>query len=304
MKKTDDVLINTRDKDIRKNVWWGMAINIALTVLKMVVGVMYGSRALVSDAFHSFSDFFTDAIIILGSHFWSRPPDAEHPYGHRRLETIVSIVVGTLLAAAGIGIGWNAVHALMHNATVVPPGWVAFWIAVLSIVSKEWLYHWTVAVGKRTKSLALVANAWHHRSDALSSIPVALAIAGSRIFPALSFLDSLGAILVSLLLVQVAYRIVRPAFDELLESGAPSELAKEIETVARGVEGVKDVHSVRTRYFGSQLMVDMHVLVDPRLTVQEGHAISSEVCKALHVHTSEIIEVLNHIEPYEGEAKR
>lgn len=300
MMNTD--LINdpvARERAIRSNVWWGMGLNILLTLCKLVVGFLTQSRALISDAVHSFSDFFTDGVILVGSRYWSQPPDAGHPYGHRRIETLITALVGGVLAVAGFVIGADAIGAILHADKVEVPGWSAFWIAILSIFSKEWLYRWTTAVGRRTGSLALQANAWHHRSDAISSIPVALAIAASHISPSLRFLDSVGALVVSGLLMQVAWHIMRPAFGELAEIGAPKALTDEIERLARAVPGVKDVHSIRTHYYGAKLFVDMHILVDPSIPVREGHAIASRVCDALHGHYQSIFDVLTHLEPYE-----
>jgi cation diffusion facilitator family transporter len=297
-----DVINKMRDAAIRRNVIWGMVINIVLTALKLFVGISVKSRALISDAIHSFSDLFTDVIILVGARYWSRPPDAEHPYGHRRIETFVTVIVGSVLALAAVMLGGEAFNALRHpgGSPPSPPGWAAFWVAIVSVVVKEALYQWTAAVGRKTRSLALQANAWHHRSDALSSIPVALAIAGSRLFPALAFLDSVGAIIVAFMLLHVAYRIMRPAIGELMEIGAPPALARSIASTARGVPGVLNIHSIRTRYSGARLMVDMHVMVDPDLPVREGHAISSRICDAIHRHSSETLEVLIHIEPFDA----
>jgi len=281
-----------------------MVINIVLMVVKSLAGWATGSRALISDAVHSFSDFFTDAVILLGSRFWSEPPDTNHPYGHRRIETLTSITVGLTLAGVGLYIAWDAILALTRETARHPPGWIAFWIAILSIVFKEALYRWTVSVARKTECLALHANAWHHRSDAFSSIPVAIAIAGAHLIPGLRFLDNVGAIIVAVLLIQVSYRIVRPALDEVSEIGAPHDLLHDIEARARNVSGVKDVHAVRTRYIGSKMLVDMHVLVDPALTVEQGHAIASQVCAELHTHVNNIVEVLTHIEPFGIERKR
>lgn len=275
-----------------------MFINIALMSLKFAAGWAMGSRALVSDAVHSFSDFFTDAVILLGARFWSQPPDANHPYGHRRIETLISITVGLTLTLVGLLIAWDAILALTRDNMREPPGWLAFWIAIISVISKEALYRWTVNVARKTECLALHANAWHHRSDAFSSIPVALAIAGAHLIPSLRFLDSVGAIIVAVLLIQVSYRIVRPAIDEISEIGAPRDLMHDIEARARNVQGVLDVHAVRTRYIGSKMLVDMHILVAPSLTVEQGHAIASRVCDELHAHVSNIVEVLTHIEPF------
>ena len=290
-----------RESLIRKNIWIGMILSALLVVFKVAIGITYNSRAVIMDGFHSLSDFSTDIIILLGAKYWSQPPDAEHPYGHRRIETIVTLIIGGVLLLAGLGMGVSAMHTLVIKHEVASlPGWPAFWIAVVSVVSKEWLYQWTKRVGRKTRSLALQANAWHHRSDALSSIPVAIVVFAARFWPKLAFLDSVGAIVVAAFIIQVAYKIVRPAFNELLEFGAPRQMTEDLVQLAKSVPGVLEVHGIRSRYAGANLFIDLHVMVDPNLSVKEGHAITSRVCNAIHAHTQNVIEVLVHLEAYKG----
>ena len=180
------------------------------------------------------------------------------------------------------------------------PGWIAFAVTVAAIVSKDWLYRWTFAVGKRRHSVALQANAWHHRSDALSSIPVAVVVVVALFWPSLAFLDSVGAVVVAVFLFQAAYKIIRPSLNELLEFGAPVALRRDIEALAMGVPGVLSVHAIRSRYAGSELFVDLHIQVDPQMTVEDGHAISSKVCDLIHRHAPNVLDVLVHLEPYKG----
>jgi cation diffusion facilitator family transporter len=287
-----------RESLIRKNIWVGMILSAFLVVFKVAIGIAYNSRAVIMDGFHSLSDFSTDIIILFGARYWSQPPDAEHPYGHRRIETIVTLIIGGILLLAGVWMGISAIHALVIQHETATPGWPAFWVAVISVVSKEWLYQWTKRVGRKTHSLALQANAWHHRSDALSSIPVAIVVFAARFWPQLAFLDSVGAAIVAAFLLQAAYKIVRPAFNEILEFGAPRQMMADIVQLAKDVPGVMNVHGIRSRYAGANLFIDLHVMVNPKLTVEEGHAITSKVCDVIHANTQNVIEVLVHLEAY------
>ncbi len=289
-----------RDRDVRRCVWIGMGVNAAVMALKLLAGLLAGSRALIADAAHSLTDIATDVALLVGSGYWSRPPDTLHPYGHRRFETLFALAIGGTLGAAGFAIGWRAAVALADaTATARAPGGAAFVVALVCLAAKEALFRWTHRWARRTHSLALQANAWHHRSDALSTIPVAIAVGVARLSPRLSFLDSVGALVVSVLLLQAAWRIMRPAFGEITELGAPRTLIGEIERLARRTGGVLDVHAIRTRYAAGRVRVDLHVLVDPATSVREGHRISSHVCDAIHAHVEDVIEVLVHIEPFD-----
>ena len=191
---------SSREKRVRRVTWIGLLTNFALSGLKFAAGYFGRSQALIADAIHSLTDTTTDIAVIAGSHYWSRPPDDCHPYGHRRLETLVTAFIGIVLAGAGIGIGWEAISTLhMHQAE--PPGWFALYAAMASIVIKEVLYRWTAKVGKTIKSPALAANAWHHRTDAISSLPVLIAVGGALIFPTWAFLDHVGAAIVSIFIL-------------------------------------------------------------------------------------------------------
>ncbi len=241
---------------VRRVTWAGLAINLGLSAFKLVAGLAGHSQAILADAVHSLSDSSTDIAILVGSAFWSRPPDEEHPYGHRRIETVISIAVGLALAVAGIGI---AAHGLVtirqpHETT---PGRVAFVAALVSILVKEALYRWTRSEGRRLHSLSLQANAWHHRSDALSSVPAALAVAGAIFLPSWQVLDHIGAVVVAVFIFQAAYSISRQGVRELVDQGAPAALRNEIMSIARSTEGVREVHALRTRYIGSRIQLDL-----------------------------------------------
>ncbi|MFH1998929.1 MAG: cation diffusion facilitator family transporter, partial [Planctomycetota bacterium] len=184
-----------KDRQIKKLTWAGLIMNIGLSALKFACGLLGNSQALVADAVHSLSDIITDLAILLGIRYWSRPADASHPHGHRQVETVVTLTIGFILAFVAFGLLWNAIETLREQDDA-SPGWIALVAAFISIVSKELLYRWTVATGIRIRSMPLIANAWHHRSDAFSSIPVLVAVAGAAIDPSWAFLDHIGALIV------------------------------------------------------------------------------------------------------------
>jgi cation diffusion facilitator family transporter len=295
-RKIDGHANPARERYVRKVTWIGLVTNIGLSGLKFAAGYFGRSQALVADAIHSLTDTTTDIAIIAGSHYWSRPADENHPYGHRRLETLVTAFIGVMLVAAGIGIGWEAIFTL-HNNQAAPPGWIAFFAAMASIVVKEVLYRWTAAVGKKIKSPAIAANAWHHRTDAISSLPVLMAVGGALVFPAWSFLDRVGAVIVSIFILHAAIKIIWPAVGELIDAGAPEEIQKKIMEIAANTMGVREVHAVRSRYISSSITVDLHIVVDGSISVREGHTIADSVEDNITCGIPEILEVVVHVDP-------
>ncbi len=283
-------------REIRRITWVGLCANVCLSAAKFAGGILGGSQAVVADAVHSLSDTTSDVAILVGVRYWSAPPDKSHPHGHRRIETAISLFIGALLVSVAVGIAGHALKGLQEGGGEAP-GWIAFIVALVSIVSKEILYHWTVDVGKRTKSSALIANAWHHRSDAVSSIPAALAVLGTRLNASWFFLDTVGAVVVSLFIFHAAFRIAWPALTQLTDAGAPENDRKVITQLALDNQGVRKVHAVRTRYIGSGLQVDLHVLIDGDLTVREGHTISGTVEKRLLEDGPDVVDAIVHIEP-------
>ena len=283
---------------VRRITWIGLVINVGLSGLKFVVGVVGASQAVIADAFHSLSDLATDVVVLFGVKYWSVPPDEEHPYGHRRIEALITAVIGLVLAGVGVGIGYKAISTV-RDLHVRQPGWVAATGPALSIVLKELLYQWTVAIGRRVKSSAVIANAWHHRSDAMSSVPALLAVILSRYNPEWAFLDHVGALIVALFILKVSWDIVMPSLGELIDRGATLQDRVRIRQIVRDVAGVRSLHAVRTRRFGSHLHVDLHVLVDPELSVRAGHDISEEVKRALMEREPRVLDVVVHLEPAE-----
>lgn len=276
--------------------WVGVMGNLALAAFKLTAGVIGHSHAVVADAVHSLSDLVTDFAVIAGVHFWSKPADENHPHGHQRIETLVTVAIGVVLALVALGIGWDAVSSA-HGHDEPTPTVIALVAALVSIVSKEALYRWTAVVGLRARSPALVANAWHHRSDAFSSVPAGAAVAVSLIDPRLAIVDRIGAVAVCLFILWAAWRISAPALAQLIDTAAPAEEREQLERLALSVPGVRDAHALRTRYVGSNLAVDLHVVVDPALSVEEGHAIGEAVKRTLIASGSSVEDVLVKVEP-------
>ncbi|MDX1707299.1 MAG: cation diffusion facilitator family transporter [Desulfobacterales bacterium] len=294
----DEPHFDTRAQIIRKVTWVGLFINLGLAVIKFSAGIWGRSQALVADAIHSLTDLTTDAAVIAGSHYWERPPDDDHPYGHKRLETLVTVFIGIMLAAAGIGIGWKAISSL-HQENAISPGWLALLAVLVSIILKEGIYRWTARTGKRIKSAALAANAWHHRTDALSSLPVFIAVGGAKIFPSWSFLDRVGAVVVSIFILHAAVKIIWPSLAELIDAGAPVETRKRIRQIAHENENVLQVHDIRTRYISTSIQVDLHIVVEGSLTVRQGHDIADDVRNRISAGIPEILDVIVHVDPPE-----
>ena len=295
MKKYKD---NNSIKQVKKITYYGIIMNLCLAALKLIVGYLGASQAVIADAIHSLSDMFTDFALIFGVKFWSAPPDQDHPYGHRRIEALVTITIGLALVSVAVGLGYKAIVTI-RDVHIKQVEWVAIWGPLLSIIFKEVLYRMTVKVGVRVKSMAVIANAWHHRSDALSSIPALVAVAASSINPNWAFIDHIGAIIISIFILKVSWDILSPSLSELTDRGASIREQAAIKKLAFGVTGVKAVHAIRTRKFSSSLHVDLHILVEAEIPVRSGHEISEQVKKVLLDQGPEVLDVVVHLEPYE-----
>lgn len=286
-------------QEARRITFAGMAVNILLAGLKLALGMLGRSQAVVADAMHSLSDMVTDLMVLFGLKFWSAPADDQHPYGHQRIETIVTLFISMLLALVAFEIGWTAIERLGSSTSQGAPQFFAIIGPIVSIISKEALFRKTRAVGKRIHSPALIANAWHHRSDALSSIPALIVVAIAALDPAWAFLDAVGAVIVALLILKVVWEIAAPALSELSERGADDEDVRQISGLARSVNGVASVHRIRTRRLGAGWFVDLHVMVDGSLSVCEGHDIATAVQHLLLEEGPSVADVTVHIEPEE-----
>ena len=283
--------------------WIGFWINLFLSGFKILAGFMGNSRAVIADGVHSLSDLITDLAIIIGVRFWTAPPDAEHEYGHKRLESLISLSIGIVLAIAVIGIALDAVGRIGHQQGERVGSLLALFAALLSAFSKELLYRWTKKKAVELKSDALEANAWDHRSDALSSLPIAAAVAVSMWFPAFAIVDLIGAILVAIFILYASWTICKGAVHILLDGGAGPEVHNRITGYVLKLDGVTGVHKVRTRYLGQGLLADMHVCVDGSISVARASEIAHHVVDALRSEDAQaqigvdILEVLVHIDP-------
>ena len=284
---------------VRRVTLGGMAVNVALSAFKAASGWLAGSQALLADAVHSVSDLVTDFAVLLGVRYWTAPADEEHPYGHGKIQAVVAAMIGLALAAVAVGIGRSAtvrMIAAADGAETSAPAAFAFWIAVVSLTAKEAVYRWTIAVAERFRSSALKANAWHHRSDAVSSIPVALALAISHFAPSFAWVDSLGALVVAVFILKAAWDVVKPAVEELTDAEMPGKSA-EVAQIALGVKGVDGCHRVRTRRYGGVFQADLHIQVSQTLSVGEGHAIGHAVRDAIRSAGIGVVDAVVHVEP-------
>jgi len=272
----------------------GILWNVALLVLKTAAGVITGSASLIADGIHSASDIATDFAVLGGMHLARRKADAEHPYGHGRYETLAGGVVAGALILVGLYIAWEAILALYHGVHSLP-GPSVIGIAAISIAVKEWLYRQTARVARQVGSAALQANAWHHRSDAFSSIAVMAGGIGG--LAGWEHADQLAALLVGLMIVMAGGRMLGRVLHELSEGGLISREIETIQVAIDGVDAAKGWHQLRTRYVGREMFVDVHVLVDPTLSVVDAHQISMDIESAIHSECERPVNVIVHIEP-------
>jgi len=278
----------------------GGTINVLLTGAKIIGGYVANSQALIADGVHSLSDLIADAIVWFASHHASQAPDEEHPYGHGRFETVATLSFGAILIAVALGIAWSAVDRLFNPGELLVPGALALWLAGASVVLKEWLYWYTLHYAKRVRSDMLRAHAWHHRSDAISSVVVFIGVGGAML--GLNYLDAIAAVIVAWMIAKVGWDMGYEAMHELADRGLDAERLADIKTLIATVGGVRDVHMLRTRKHGAHVSADVHVLVDPGISVSEGHVISIMVEQRLKQEIDEITDVVVHIDPEDDEA--
>ncbi len=288
---------------IQRVTWIGFFTNMFLSVVKFLAGYFGNSQVLIADAVHSTSDLATDIAVLVGSKYWGQPADSSHPHGHAKLETLITLLIGAALGMVGIGLIRNAITTLdmilVHKQAASLPNGIALIAAIVSIITKEWLFRITAAVGKNTHSTATVANAWHHRSDALSSIPAALAVGGVLLLgKEFAFLDPLGTVVVGFLILYTAFEIIHPTIGTLLDASGGDFLTEEIKNRALSIEGVRNVHKIRTRPLGNALYgVDLHIQVDPNMVVRDAHHLSHVIQDDLSLHLPQIVETTVHVEP-------
>lgn len=280
----------------RKVTWLGVGVNALLVVSKLLAGIYGHSQALVADAAHSLSDFITDGVVLVGLKIGRSAPDRRHQFGHGRIETMAAFLVGVALLTAAVLLGHEALHDIATGAEHHPT-WLALVAAAFSIAAKEGLYRVTVVVGKRINSPAVVANAWHHRSDALSSVAVLLGVAGSIINPAWHSLDFWAALVVSLLIFKVGLEVLWGAVKEMADTAPGPEVMERISACALGVDGVRGIHDLKVRSSGGRHQMQLHIVVDGGLSVVEGHDIAKKVEFCLFDEIGGVGEVVVHVDP-------
>lgn len=290
-----------REKEIYKVTIVGSAGNLALLTFKFVAGVLGNSSAMIADAIHSFSDFVTDLVVLLFVKISVKPQDASHDYGHGKFETIASFLIGLALVGAAVGIivSGSEKLALWWDGSELPaPGWIALWAAVLSILVKELLYQYTVRRGNALDSQVMVANAWHHRSDALSSIGAAIGIGGAiGLGQRWTVLDPIASIIVGLMLMRVAWTLLQRSVNELTECSLPEETEQEITQIICSFPDVCEPHNLRTRRIGNRIAIEAHVRMDGSLPLSVTHERASDIERKLKTHFGKTTHVTIHMEP-------
>lgn len=293
--------MNAREKEIYKVTLTGTAVNAVLIVLKFIAGFVGRSSAMVADAVHSLSDFVTDVIVIVFVKIAGKPRDKGHEYGHGKFETFATMIIGFILCLAGLGLMINGIELVVHSLyghTLPKPGMLALVIAIISIISKEWLYRYTTNVGKKVNSQAVIANAWHHRSDAISSVGTLIGISGAIFLgDKWRILDPIAAIVVSLFIIKSGYDIMKPAVADLLEASLPESMENEILKLVKTVPGITYVHNLRTRRIGNDIAVDLHVKMDGHLTLTTAHELATEAENAIKSRFGNNSIINIHMEP-------
>ena len=298
MEHTPDV----RKKRIMRVTLWGSFANFALLVFKLIAGIVGQSSAMIADAIHSLSDFMTDIVVLLFVNISSKPKDDSHEYGHGKYETLATSLIGLVLVGVGFVLFWEGANKIYGffflSIPLDSPKTIALIAALLSIVVKEVLYQVTVWVGRKENSAVVVANAWHHRSDVLSSIGTAIGIGGAILLGEnWRVLDPLAAVIVSLFIVKVALRLVVPAVNELLEKSLPKEMEKEILDIISESPEVRNPHNLRTRRIGNNIAIEAHIRVDGQISVTQAHNITREIERKLRDKFGEATHIALHVEP-------
>lgn len=290
-----------RERQIYKVTLVGFFVNVFLSVGKMVAGVIGQSGAMIADGVHSISDFFTDLVVLVFVKVSAIPKDEDHDYGHGKFETLATIIIGLALFAVGAGILYKSVKLILcviGGETIVQPKAIALIAAAVSILVKEFLFRYTKKEGEKLDSSVMVANAWHHRSDALSSIGTLLGIGGAYFFgQKWSVLDPIAAVIVGILIVKVSYDLIKPGIGEMLERSLPKEQEDEIEQLVLTNKNFSDIHNMKTRRIGSAIAIELHVRVPGNMTVRESHDATEDVEEKLKAHYGPRTQVILHVEP-------
>ncbi len=291
----------TREKEIVRITLWGSVVNVTLTALKFAAGILGCSAAMIADAVHSLSDLLTDFVVLLFVRISSRPADSDHPYGHGKYETLATAIVAVALLAAGGVLAAEGVQKILsaiHGEELVMPGRIALWAALISIAAKEIIYWLTIRVSRRVQSSALEANAWHHRTDALSSVATSIGIGGALLFGGKwAILDPIAAALVSIFILVAAARLLHEALQDLLEKRLPEEVENEIRAMVAADSEMSEMHKLRTRRVGNVYSIEMHLRMDGNMPLAEAHRHSAMLEQRLRERFGQQTMITIHMEP-------
>lgn len=282
----------------KRTVWASLAGGIALVAIKLYLGIVGRSQALIADGIHSLTDLASDALAFFGLVYTFKEADENHPFGHGKIDTLMSLLIGTMMVMAGVWIIIENIQAIIEGSTPAPT-YLALAGALASIVIKEGLYQYTHFVGKKIGSQSILANAWHHRTDAISSVAAAIGILLTLVNPAWLFFDMIAAIIVAILIIKLGFDIIIPAFKSASDIAPGDETLERIRSEAVKTEGVLGAHDIRARYYSEKLYVELHVVVDGDLTVRQGHAIAVKVRKRLKQDIDQILDAIVHIDPHD-----
>ena len=291
--------LDTRYREVRKVTVVGGVVDLLLGIVKIVIGTTANSQALLADGVHSLSDLATDFLVLFAAKHSHREADEEHPYGHGRIETVATVILGVALALVAIGICYDALHRMRDPELLGKPGMLALLVALVSVASKEFIYQYTVRVARRLRSNMLHANAWHSRSDAISSIIVVIGVAGTMY--GFTYLDAIAAAAVGLMIAKIGWDLLWKSLQELIDTSLEEDKVEAIRKAILDVTGVRALHMLRTRRSGSDALVDVHILVDPGLSVSEGHMIGEHVRTRLIGEMDDVSDVTVHIDPEDDE---
>lgn len=278
-----------------RSTWVSVGVNLLLTSVQIVAGIFTRSQGLVADGVHSLSDLVADFVVLLANHHSQKDADADHPYGHHRYETAASLVLGVLLLAVGVGMLWSAIAKLQHPDTIAQVHLAALWVALGALAAKELLFRYMLAVAKRVKSSMLVANAWHARSDAASSLVVGIGIVGN--LAGYPILDPLAAAIVGFMVTRMGWSFGWDALHDLMDRAADDQEVEAIRSTLQGTPGVLGVHDLRTRKMGDMIVVDVHIEVDSTLSVEAGHDIAVEA-RARVMQRHRVLNLMTHVDPW------
>lgn len=294
--------MNCDVRQIQKVTFIGLWINVVLVILKLSVGYWGNSDALVADGYHSVSDFVTDFIVIIFVAASYKKADMEHPYGHGKFETVAAVLIGVILFGVGVFIGYDGCSTLigsLRGEVLLQPDILTLYVALLSILMKEFCYRYTIVYGKRLGSAALVANAWHHRSDAISSVATVIGVSFALFMgKQWCIMDSLASILIALMICFSAIKVAIPSVKELLETSLPDEVINKMYDAIYSVPGVMKVHNLRSRRIGHSYVVDVNIHVNSEITVKEGHDVATKVENRLWQEFGNDMIIYVHIEPH------